>query len=35
MKKYEIVVADEAVADLESIYLYIATRLLSPEAASD
>ncbi|MFZ7132424.1 MAG: type II toxin-antitoxin system RelE/ParE family toxin [Eubacteriales bacterium] len=35
MKKYEIVVTDEAVADLENIYLYIATTLLSPEIASD
>lgn len=35
MKKYEILVTDEAVADLESIYLYIATTLLSPEIASD
>ena len=35
MKKYEIVVTDEAIADLEKIYLYIATTLLSPEIASD
>lgn len=35
MKKYEIVVTDEAVADLENIYLYIATTLLSPEIAGD
>jgi len=35
MKKYEIVVTDEAVADLENIYLYIAITLLSPEIASD
>lgn len=35
MNKYEIVVTDEAVADLENIYLYIAITLLSPEIASD
>ena len=35
MNKYEMVVTDEAVADLENIYLYIAITLLSPEIASD
>lgn len=35
MKKYEIVVTDEAITDLENIYLYIATTLLSPEIAID
>ena len=35
MKKYEIVITDEAATDLENMYLYIATTLLSPEIAND
>lgn len=35
MKKYEIVITDGAATDLENIYLYIATTLLSPEIAND
>ena len=33
MDKYEVKITDEALADMEKIYEYIATKLLAPENA--
>lgn len=33
MNKYEVKITDEALADMEKIYEYIATQLLAPENA--
>ena len=33
MEKYEVKITDEALADMEKIYEYIATQLLAPENA--
>lgn len=35
MRKYEVVVTDEALNDMEMIYAYIANILMSPSAASE
>jgi plasmid stabilization system protein ParE len=34
MKKYKVEITNEAINDLERIYVYIATSLLSPDIAS-